>query len=96
MSKHNSSPPVPPMPPPSAEEQAADRRISEQMREVIPILKQRNLDTAVILAQMASRHQLPAELEAHFGELGRRYAGLVHDCGKKKRPPLRVVEGGAA
>ncbi len=83
------------MPPPSAEEQACDRRTTELLREAIAIAKQNNLDRVVILAEMARRHQLPAELEAHFGELGRRYAELVYDRGKKKRPALRVVEGGA-
>ncbi len=99
MTKRRSAPPAPPMPPmpaPSAEELARGRRTTEMLREAIVIAKQRNLDRVVILAEMARRHQLPQELEDHFGELGRRYAELVHDRGKKKRPALRVVEGGAA
>jgi hypothetical protein len=87
-----------PVPPKSAEEAAADASILAQMRELTEILHQRNLDTAVRLAELASRRQLPRDLEKHFGELGRRYSELVDQVAMRRpaTPRLRLVaESGA-
>jgi hypothetical protein len=83
-------PPVP-MPPESAKEAADRAERLRMMDEAIAILHQRNLDTAVSLAQMAARGQGP--LVAHFGELGRRFRHLLD---APKKPGLRVIAGGAA
>ena len=90
------APLAPPMPPPSAEEIADSERTCAMLRELIEIAQQRNLDNALILAEMARQRRLPKHLEDHFGELGRRYYELVRDRDKKKQTTLRVVEGGAA
>jgi hypothetical protein len=86
---------MPPVPPcasrQTAEEQAQIARITAQFQELVALSTQQNLDRAVQLAEMARRHQLPKELEEHFGELGRRYADLVVDRGVKKGPLLRLV-----
>jgi hypothetical protein len=87
------------MPGPSAEEQAHDRRITAQLHELIALATQRNLDTAVQLAALASRRQLPKELEDHFCELGRRYAHLANPVARARaaKPSLRLAaENGVA
>ncbi len=80
-------PAPPPMPPASEEKLAAERYIIVQLEELTARLRQRNLDTAVLLAQQAARGQGP--LIDHFQELGRRYAAALDVPAK---PKLRVVE----
>lgn len=55
---------APPMPPLTAEEQASEADLIRQMEELIPLLRQRNLDNAVQLAIQAARHEGP--LIDHF------------------------------
>ncbi len=87
MRRKQIQPPVaPPMPPASEEELAAERNIIVQLEGLTARLRQRNLDTAVLLAQQAARGQGP--LIDHFQELGRRYAAVLHAPAK---PKLRVV-----
>jgi hypothetical protein len=81
----------PPMPPKTPEELATHESLMRQMRECSALLHQRNLDTAVALAQMAARGHGP--LVEHFQELGRRYSHLLN---KPAKPGLRVIAGGAA
>ncbi len=83
-------PAPPPMPPASEEELAAERYIIVQLEGLTARLRQRNLDTAVLLAQQAARGQGP--LIDHFQELGRRYAEALD---VPKKPTLRVVKSDA-
>lgn len=87
MARKQKQPPVaPPMPPATEEELAAERYIIVQLEGLTARLRQRNLDTAVLLAQQAARGQGP--LGEHFQELGRRYAKALDGPAK---PKLRVV-----
>jgi hypothetical protein len=81
--------PPPPMPPKTEQELAESREICRMLEELTRIVIQQNLDRAVILAQMAARHQGP--LVEHFGELGRRYAHLLN---APQKPSFRVIDGG--
>jgi hypothetical protein len=83
-------PVAPPMPPPTEGEIAASREISEGLRDIVRILRQRNLDNAVLLAKQAAAGRGP--LVGHFAELGRRFAGTLTEPAPK--PKLRVVNGG--
>ena len=89
--KQIAPPPMPEMPPLSAKELAAERYIIVQLEGLTARLRQRNLDTAVLLAQQAARGQGP--LIDHFQELGRRYAAGLNGPAK---PSLRLVKDGAA
>ena len=89
--KQIAPPPMPEMPPLSAKELAAERYIIVQLEGLTARLRQRNLDTAVLLAQQAARGQGP--LIDHFQELGRRYAAALD---APPKPSLRLVKDGAA
>ncbi len=81
---------APELPPKSEEEVRQSAELVEQMKELSRMLRQRNLDNAVALAQQAARGQGP--LIDHFCELGRRYNHLL---GIAPKPGLRVIQGGA-
>lgn len=83
-------PVAPPMPPPTEEELATFWEISERLREAVRLLRQRNLDNAVLLAKQAAAGR--GSLVDHFHELGRRFAGTLTEPPSK--PKLRVVNGG--
>jgi hypothetical protein len=85
------APVAPPMPPPTEEEQAQSRRVTATLQEACVVLHQRNLDSAVLLAQQAARGRGP--LVDHFAELGRRFGHTLDT--PPPRPKLRVIKGGA-
>jgi hypothetical protein len=82
----NSSPPR--MPPKTEEELRSSAEISAIFAEMIREQRQRNLDSAVLLAQQAARGH--GDLIDHFCELGRRFGETLS---KPKRGKLRVIEG---
>jgi hypothetical protein len=82
----------PPMPPETVQEQMLNADMIRRLEEISAFNRQRNLDNAVRLAQMAARHQGP--LVDHFAELGRRFAELSR--GGPPKPQLRVIKGGEA
>ncbi len=79
---------APALPSPTDKELAQERQISAMLRDLVPKLRQRNLDTAVLLAQQAARGHGP--LVDHFQELGRRYAETLD---APVKPKLRVIDG---
>jgi hypothetical protein len=81
----------PPMPPKSEAELAASQGLIRHMEQAIVVLRQRNVDNAVFLAQQAARGIGPPLV--HFCELGRHYGHLLESPPK---PSLRVIEGGNA
>ena len=92
---------LPPVPPKNAAEQAADRELLAQLRGITAQLRQRNLENAVLLAQMAAAGRLTAmgegALSDHFAELGRRFSELLKQPAQHKpRRGLRVIDGGVA
>ncbi len=88
MARKIPKPPITPTPPPLTDaEVAQERQIIAGLQELTVRLRQRNLDTAVLLAQQAARGQGP--LVDHFQELGRRYAKALDGPDK---PALRLVK----
>ena len=84
-------PPAPPMPPKTEEEIQHSAELCRRLDEMTKVVRQSNLDNAVLLAQQAARGH--GDLIDHFAELGRRFG---HTLSKPKRGKLRVVEGGLA
>jgi hypothetical protein len=86
-----------PMPMPTADEQASERKLLQQMKDLADLLQRRNLDSAVQLAIQASKGEGP--LVDHFMELGRRFGGELRNARWKAPQParkktLRVIDGG--
>jgi hypothetical protein len=77
------------MPPKTPEEEAFSREMVQTLQSLARDLQQRNLASAVALAQQALSGRGP--LVAHFAELGRRFG---HTLREPAKPSLRVVEGG--
>ena len=86
------APAMPPEAPLTEEELAHEKAQIERLNEVVRLLRQRNLDNAVRLAQQAAAGRGP--LVDHFAELGRRFGHTL--SAPPPRPKLRVVSGGAA
>ncbi len=82
---------APELPPITEAEQRLNAEMVARLEEMSKILRQRNLDNAVLLAEMAARSHGP--LVNYFAELGRRYAELLTEPPKAS---LRVIDGGAA
>lgn len=68
------------------EEQAERGALFRRAEKTARMLRQRNLDNAVLLAQEAARGR--GELVDYFAELGRRFGSTT-----VKRPKLRIIEG---
>ena len=90
---------LPEMPPKTEAEQAINRKMLDEMRALTALLHKRNLDNAVLLAQMAAAGRLTALGESgladHFAELGRRFYELLKRPTPRKRG-FHVINGGAA
>jgi hypothetical protein len=85
----NIPPELPEMPPKTAAELEAAAEVTAMLIRATAALRQRNLNTAVSLAQQAAAGHGP--LVEHFHELGRRFPHLLEPKGK---PSLRVIDGG--
>jgi hypothetical protein len=81
---------APELPPQTEAERATAMSIRTTLLDLAHQYQQRNLQTAVLLAQQAAAGRGP--LVDHFAELGRRYAELLR-LDKAQRPTLRVIEG---
>ena len=82
---------LPALPPKTEQELKQDRELLAMLQDTTAVLRQRNLDNAVILAEQAAAGYGP--LVEHFAELGRRYAHLLD---AQPKPVLRVIKGGVA
>lgn len=89
--KPKAAPIAPALPPPTEADIAAERDITVKLQQMVKLVRQRNLDNAVALAQQAARGQGP--LIDHFCELGRRFGDALNTPPK---PKLKVVKGGAS
>lgn len=61
-----------------------------RMQEMIPLLKQRNLDSALSLAIEAAAGR--GKFVDYFAEIGRRFGGQIGMA--KAKPDLRAIQGG--
>ena len=89
-------PPPPAIPPPAVTEEDLRKKeeISRKIADLTEMVTQRNLDRAVVLAQMAARRQGP--LVEYFQKLGLQYYKLADYGPEKPEPALRVIKGGGA
>jgi hypothetical protein len=89
--KVSAPPPMPSEPPITAEERKAR---NQEWDRLIGALRQRNLNTAVLVAQAVAAGRIP-ELEDHFGELGRRFAPMLDrpEQAAIRRAAFKVIDG---